>query len=249
MKIKLEIPDYLSVANFQKLQNLEHLTDLEKLIETIHVFTGYDKDEIAKWSPKDIGVITQDLTSAMEYKEIFYPVIQINDVNYGYSDISQMALGEFIDLEKLSKEPVKNLHEIMAIIYRPIEKHKFDKMSFKTLHGVRLLTEKLDNIFKWYTLKKYDSKDREAASKIMAELPVQFALGALSFFLGIVNIYLNSSLPSLDNLTKKKSLKIAEIMTTETLGALTSIGDGLRHYIRSPKQIYSVSREKEVLLT
>lgn len=249
MKVKITIPDYLSLSNFQRLQNLEHLTDLEKLIETIHVFTGIDKEEIAMWSPKDIGKITMDLTKAMDYKEIFYPVIQINEVNYGYSDISQMALGEFIDLEKLAKEPIKNLHEIMAIIYRPIEKHKFNKMSFKTLHGVRLLTEKLDNIFKWYTLKKYTSKDRESASKIMAELPVQFALGALSFFLGIVNIYLNSSLPSLDNKTKAKSLRIAEIMTGETLEALMSIGDGLRHYIHSPKQIYSVSQAKTVLLT
>tara|TARA_Y100000004_G_C8897522_1_gene404841 strand:+ start:17 stop:766 length:750 start_codon:yes stop_codon:yes gene_type:complete len=248
MKVKITIPDYLSVANFQKLQNLEHLSDLEKLIETIHVFTGIDREEVAMWSPKDLGKITNDLTSAMEYKEIFYPVFELDGVNYGYSDISQMSLGEFIDLEKLSKEPIKNLHEIMAIIYRPIEKHKFDKMSWKTLHGIRLFTEKLDNIFKWYTLQKYDSKDRESMSLIMAGLPVQFALGALSFFLGIVNIYLNSSLPSLDNQTKAKSMRIAEIMTEETLGALTNIGDGLRHYIHSPKQIYSVSQEKEVSL-
>ena len=30
-------------------------------------------------------------------------------------------LGEFIDLESLCKKPNENLHEIMAVLYRPIE--------------------------------------------------------------------------------------------------------------------------------
>lgn len=181
-KVKIEIPDYLSIKYFQKLQNLEHLTDLEKIVETIHVFTGIEKDEIRTWSPKDLGLISGDLTEAMNYKEIFYPIIQIEDVNYGYSDMSQMSLGEFLDLEKLCKEPLNNLHEIMAIIYRPIKKHMFENMSWKMLHNVRLMTEQVDNIFKWYALEKYDSRDREVRSKIMSELPIQFALGALGFF-------------------------------------------------------------------
>lgn len=248
MKVKINIPDYLSVSNFKKLQSLEHLSDLQKLIETVHVFSGYSKDEIAKWSPKDIGLIANDLTTAMDYKEIFYPVIQINDVNYGYSDISQMTLGEFIDLERLCKEPVNNLSEIMAIIYRPIVKHKFNKMSFKTLHGVRLFTEKLDNVFKWYTIKEYDSKDRESDAKIMDELPVQFAMGALGFFLGIVNLSLANTNPYLDS-KNKTQMKGNVTVTRKTLETLTNIGAGLQQYIRYPKQTYSVSQEKQVLLS
>ena len=248
MKVKITIPEYLSVDNFKRLQNLEHLTDLNKLVETIHVFTNIDKEEIIKWSPKDMGIIANDLTSAMDYKEIFYPIIQINDVNYGYADISQMTLGEFIDLERLCKEPVNNLAEIMTILYRPIVKHKFNKMSWKTLHGVRLFTEKLDNVFKWYDIKDYNSKDRETNAEIMKQLPVQFAQGAMGFFLGLVNLSLANMNPYLDK--KNKTQKRGNVtLTRKTLETLTSIGDGLRQYINYPKQTYSVSQEKQVLLS
>jgi len=248
MKVKITIPEYLSVDNFKRLQNLEHLTDLNKLVETIHVFTNIDKEEIIKWSPKDMGIIANDLTSAMDYKEIFYPIIQINDVNYGYADISQMTLGEFIDLERLCKEPVNNLAEIMTVLYRPIVKHKFNKMSWKTLHGVRLFTEKLDNVFKWYDIKDYNSKDRETNAEIMKQLPVQFAQGAMGFFLGLVNLSLANMNPYLDK--KNKTQKRGNVtLTRKTLETLTSIGDGLRQYINYPKQIYSASQEKQVLLS
>jgi len=184
----------------------------------------------------------------MDYKEIFYPIIQINDVNYGYADISQMTLGEFIDLERLCKEPVNNLAEIMTVLYRPIVKHKFNKMSWKTLHGVRLFTEKLDNVFKWYDIKDYNSKDRETNAEIMKQLPVQFAQGAMGFFLGLVNLSLANMNPYLDK--KNKTQKRGNVtLTRKTLETLTSIGDGLRQYINYPKQIYSASQEKQVLLS
>ena len=243
---KIDIPEYLSIDRYQRLQNLEHLTELEKLIETVYVFTGIKKDEIKTWAIADLGKVTNDFSTKVDVTSQFYPIWQHNEVNYGYADISTMTLAEFIDLETLCKKPTENLHEIMAVLYRPITTHRFNKLSWKIKHNVKLFQEKLGNVFKYYELKKYDSKTRYVDAEVMKDLPAGFALGALSFFLGTANLHWINSLSSLKTLKTEKMVKLLEKQTME---ALIPTGDGLRRYIRSPKQIYSVSQEKTVSLT
>lgn len=243
---KIEIPEYLSINRYQRLQNLEHLSELGKLIETIHVFTNISRDEIKTWAIADLGKVSTDMSTAVDLTPKFYPIWQHEDINYGYADISTMTLAEFVDLEALCKEPTKNLHEIMAVLYRPIETHRFNKLSWKIKHNVKLFQEKLGNVFKYYELNKYDSKHRHVNSEVMKDLPTGLALGALNFFLGTANLHWINSLTSLKTL---KTDKMKTLLEKQTLEALTGIGDGLRHYIRSPKQIYSVSQEKIVSLT
>jgi hypothetical protein len=179
---KIDIPEYLSIDRYQRLQNLEHLTELEKLIETVYVFTGIKKDEIKTWAIADLGKVTNDFSTKVDVTSQFYPIWQHNDVNYGYADISTMSLAEFIDLETLCKKPTENLHEIMAVLYRPITTHKFNKLSWKIKHNVKLFQEKLGNVFKYYELEKYDSKTRFVNAEVMKDLPAGFALGCLGFF-------------------------------------------------------------------
>ena len=242
----ITIPEYLSIDRYQRLQNLEHLTELQKLVETVHVFTGLDKDEIQTWSIPDLGRVTKDFSTIVDVTSQFYPIWQHEGINYGYADISTMTLAEFIDLETLCKKPTENLHEIMAVLYRPIKKHRFNKLSWKVKHNVQLFQEKLGNVFKYYELNKYNNKTRFVDAEVMKDLPAGFALGALSFFLGTANLHWINSLTSLKTLKTEKMVKLLE---KQTLEALILSGDGLRHYIRSPKQIYSISQDKQVLLT
>ena len=242
---KLEIPEYLSIDRYQKLQSMEHLSDLMKLVKTINVFTDIEEDEIKTWAISDLGKVASDFSNNLNMNSQFFPMLQLDGINYGYADISTMTLAEFIDLETLCKKPQVNLHDIMAVLYRPVVKHRFNTLRFKAQHNVQLIQNKVDNVFKWFTLEKYDSETRYVNANIMKELPVTFALGALSFFLGTANLHWINSLTSLEVETKE----VEKALTKQTQEALTSIGDGLRRYIHSPKQIYSVSQEKEVLLT
>ncbi len=178
---KLEIPEYLSIGIYQQLQNLEHLSELGKLIEAIHVFTGITRDELKTWSIPDLGRVAKDYSS-IDTQEQFYPLIKLNDKTYGYADISAMSLGEFVDLENLCKKPNINLHEIMAVLYREVKSHKFDNFIWNIKHNIQISRNKVDNVFKWYKIREYNSEDREVDSIVMKELPVSLALGALSFF-------------------------------------------------------------------
>ena len=243
----ITIPEYLSIEKYQRLQNLEHLSDIGKLVATIAVFTDIPEEEIKTWALPDLGKVAKDFSTNIDTEKKFYPVWQHEGVNYGYADISTMSLGEFVDLESLCKKPTENLHEIMAVLYRPIDTHKFNSIKWKAQHNVQLMQKKVDNVFKWYKLKKYDNNNRYIDAEVMKQLPAGFALGALSFFLGTANLC------SINTLNSLKTIKDREILikklNQQTWAALTSIGDGLQQFITSPKQVFSISQEKEVLLS
>ncbi len=243
----ITIPEYLSIEKYQRLQNLEHLSDLGKLVETIAVFTDIPSDEIKTWALPDLGKVAKDFSDKIDTTSQFYPIWQHEGVNYGYADISTMSLGEFVDLESLCKKPTENLHEIMAVLYRPIESHRFDSLKWKARHNVQLMQKKVDNVFKWYKLKEYDSNNRHVDSEVMKSLPAGFALGALSFFLGTANLCSINTLNSLKTIQDREIL--IKKLNQQTWEALTGIGDGLQRYTTSPKQVYSVSQEETVSLS
>ena len=243
-KVKIEIPDFLNVGNYKKLLNIEHMTDLNKLVYTISVLAGIDEDEIRTWSPNDIGIIANDLTETMAPKDMFYPIIEHDGVLYGYSNIDRMSLGEFMDLERFCKEPHENLEEIFAILYRPITKHRINKFGYKQLHNVRIFTEKLDNPFRWYDIEKYDNNTRLERAEIFKELPIALLMGAMSFFLTVANQYLTDTGVSSDNPVMREMKKT---LTKQNESLFQSIGGGLRQFILSPNQVYSTSQEMAVL--
>ena len=244
---QIKIPQYLSIGRYQQLQNLEHLSELGKMVRTINVFTNIPESEIKTWAIADLGKVAKDFSDNLEMTSQFYPIWKSSDgIDYGYADISTMTMGEFIDLEQLCQKPTENLHEIMAVLYRPIATHRFDKLIWKAQHNVQLMQNKVDNVYKWYKLDKYDNETRYVNAEVMKEIPAGFALGALSFFLGTASLCSINSMTYLDKIPNKESLM--EKMKTETLEAMIAIGDGLRHYIHSPKQVFSISQEKLVSL-
>ena len=84
---------------------------------------------------------------------------ELEGVKYGFiPDLSQMSLGEYIDLEEALKE-TKSFHKAMSVMYRPIVK------SFSNL----------------YTVETYDaSVERQ---EIMKSAPLGIASSAVVFFL------------------------------------------------------------------
>ena len=242
--VNITIPDYLSVENYKKMLNIEHLTDINKMIYSISVLGGIDEEEIKTWAPSDIGKIAGDLSETMAPENMFYPIFEHEGQLYGYSNIHQMSLGEYTDLERLCKDTTANLEEIMALLYRPIKKHIIKDIGFRALHNVRIFTKQLDNPFKWYTLEKYSSDDRLERAEIFKTLPVSMALGAMGFFLALVNQYLaNTGIYSQTPVMKE----MKKILIEANDRLFQSFGDGLRQYILSPRQVFSTSQETVVL--
>jgi hypothetical protein len=243
MKYTVEIPEYLSIGEYQRLSSLEHLTDLEKTMEIVHTVTTIDKDVLSKWTPNQLSNIGESVLALMNFDSAtFYPIIEFNDVLYGYRPISKMILGEYIDLERLCKEPNANLHEIVAILYRPITKDKTQSLKFKLVNGHKIAKGTAENLFKYYDIEDYNSNDRGVNAENMLTFPVSFALGAMSFFLG-VGTKLSSSINKYLRPTEKM------MITEEMNNLILSIGDGLGQYIHSQNPISYQSLETRVSLS
>lgn len=243
MQYKVEIPEYLSIGEYQKLSNLEHLSDLEKTIEVVHTVTTIDREVLAKWTPNQLSNIGESVLDLMDFDSAtFYPIIEFNDVLYGYRPISKMTLGEYVDLERLCKEPNINLHEIIALLYRPITKDKTNSLKFQMKNGYKIAKGTAENLFKYYEIEEYNSNDRGVNAEKMLVFPVSLALGAMSFFLGVGNKLSSST---------NKYLRPTEKMTiTKEMDQLLEVtGAGLAQYIHSLKPISYQSLETRVSLS
>jgi len=98
---------------------------------------------------------------------------EYNGVEYGFiPNLSKISVGEWIDLDELSEDPV----EFMSVLYRPIIKKG-----------------------RFFWDKTYDIEEYSESSDILGDVPVAFYLGARFFFtnlrttlLEILNIYIAS---------------------------------------------------------
>ena len=246
MQIELNIPDYLSIEDWKYFNSLEHLSDTEKMIEMICHLGGKDREEVNKWKPAALTQVYAKLLESFQNLEPqFYPIIEIDKQLYGFTPISKMTIGEYTDLERLGKDSVANLEEILAILYRPIEKHSFGgiKWAFKNTYKVGL--GQAENLFKYYDTKEYNSRDRSEQSKLMSTIPASFGLGALSFFLVLgSSLSLASSLSSLPPDQQMKEMKkVQQGMTS------LNIGGGLLQFITSLEHPSLTSQERKLSLT
>lgn len=232
MELRFNIPDYFSIKDWKYFNSLELDSDMDKMVKFLSYISDIEEDKILKLTPIDLSkTYLSVLQNIGEVESTFFPVFELDGQLYGYSSISKMTLGEYIDLERLTKNPSVNIEEIMAILYRPIKKHSFNgiKWAVKSQHKVG--TGNVENLFQYYELEEYNSNTREEQADRMKNLPVSFALGAMSFFLALATTSLTSTNLSL-NPKSKKEKKVMEKMSK---AVSTPIGDGLLQFVTSLK--------------
>ena len=241
MKVQINIPEYLSISDWKYFTSLEHLDDSEKMITLISKMGGVDIEEVRKYTPIALQQVYSTLLSSFEdLQPHFNPIFELDGVLYGFKSITSMTTGEYIDLERLCKQPQENLEEIMAILYRPIVKNRFKgiKWAFKSTYKVAL--GEAENLFKYYEVEDYDNSKREENSQTLSNIPASIGLGALSFFLVLGTYYSASS--SLSSLPPQQQMTEIKKMNEEL--RLLNIGDGLLRFIISLEHPSYQSEEK-----
>ena len=244
MELNIKYPNYLSIKDWKYFKSLDDDTTASKMINFISYLSNTSQKEIEELTPQEVqSTYLKILQTFGDVDSKFFPVIEINDVLYGFSSIAKMTLGEYVDLERLAKEPNDNLEEIMAILYRPITKHSFNGIKWNFIKSFKVGFGKVENLFKYYTIEKYDSSKNVEQADLMATIPESFALGALAFFLAVAsNSLLSIQASSLsNNKEKKKRMEIIKKLTS------VPIGDGLLQFIIYRKLPSLQSQEIRVL--
>ena len=183
-QIEVNVPDYFSVSHYKAMGQFEHQDELDKIISVVVATTEHDGEAVMRWALPDLVSIYKGISGVLnDITPTFYPVFEFKGVNYGFSNLSKMSVGEWIDLERRMEDPVKNMEGILSILYRPITDNKFDGLEWKVKSYIKTLVGKAESLFKYYTIEEYDSEKREWREEIFKDLPIDYALGAYTFFL------------------------------------------------------------------
>jgi hypothetical protein len=89
-----------------------------------------------------------------------------------------------------------------------------------------MVNNKVENVFDWYDIEKYDSSIRKEREESFKDFPAHIFLGALSFFLSTGSLYLNRT-QYLQKMISKKEMKDTEKILLKSLSAHTGGGGGL----------------------
>lgn len=223
---QIEIPEYLTAGQYVEMNAYKGDSNFGRLVHTVSALTGIDKAEIRTWEPSSLTKVSNLFSGLADHQNEFHAIVEWNGELYGYANIRQASLGEYLDIEQFGKDLQSNLHKLAAVLYRPIEKHRFKSLEFMIKQKVKMVSNKVENVFDWYTLEKYDSNKRKEREEDMKDFPAHILLGAVSFFLSSGVLYLNSIRYSNKEITKTEMMEIEE-MTLRNLSENIGAGGGL----------------------
>jgi hypothetical protein len=132
-KVSIEIPttwNDISIKMYNKFQRLKKrkkkLGEQEFNIQVICIICDIKREMLERMEVKDINKIAKELRFLMSSKpntDRLQKKVEWNGKKYGFiPNLSEITMGEYIDIEEYCKEAHKNIHKIMSILYRPIEK-------------------------------------------------------------------------------------------------------------------------------
>ena len=168
MKVKLTIPDNwtdITIETYQKYLIIQESRKKEKtkIIDSVALLCDTTREVVKQMDYKDLleimSILKQMIDSEPEKKD-FKKTFKLENEEYGFiPNLSKLTTGEYIDLETYCREPIKNLHIILSILYR--------KITFKRN--------------KSYAIEPYDPD--QFKEELFKYCPMDIALGSLGFFL------------------------------------------------------------------
>lgn len=139
-EITLQIPqdwNAVTIEMYRKFQELKgkKLSKDEFNLECICIMCNIDRGVMDRMSYNDINKIAKELTVLLKEEpstEELQKKVEWNGIKYGFvPNLSEITLGEYVDIESYCKDAQKNLHKIMSILYRPIVKETKTRYSIE----------------------------------------------------------------------------------------------------------------------
>mgnify|MGYP003146594299 FL=1 len=182
-EVKLTIPNEwsdITIGTYQKYVEIQEGKGSEKnkVLRSLALLCGTTINVVKKMAYSDLLEIMQIIKSLIDTepdKEEFKKVFIFNKEEYGFvPNLSKITTGEYIDLENYCKEPIKNLHTIMSILYR--------KITFKRNER--------------YAIEPYDPD--QFKEELFKDCKMDIALNSLGFFLTLGSVLAKTSVSYLN---------------------------------------------------
>jgi hypothetical protein len=120
--ITVNTPDSWADVTISQFQEIQAVNSSNSGIEVAAILIDKDPDEIRKYDVASLTKImnalewTSELPKAANYKQM----LKVRGVEYWFVNrLTDLTLGEWVDLESYLEDSINNLHKIMALLYRP----------------------------------------------------------------------------------------------------------------------------------
>ena len=166
IKKKVEVPNDwsgISIRMYQRFEELKNkkLNKEEFNIELLAIVCGIENEMAKMMEVKSLNKVLKSLMFLEKEPETegLQKRVEWDGVKYGFiPNLSEITMGEYVDIEGHCKQAHKNLHKIMSILYRQV-------------------TNKLNER---YAIEPYNPE--EFKEEVFKDCPMSIALSSLSFF-------------------------------------------------------------------
>lgn len=113
----------VTIGQYQEIASLDVENQTDKMIEIVSILTNEDSMNTRKMDLTSLNRIIQHLAWSNKLPDdaVYKPIIVIDGFEYGFiSRLTDLSVGEWIDLEHYLADLNNNLHRIFAILYRPL---------------------------------------------------------------------------------------------------------------------------------
>jgi hypothetical protein len=194
MQVEILVPDTLSeitLEQYQKFLKIQKDNEDETFlaVKMIEIFCGIRGDHIMKMKASSIRDITGILTDMFNQKPPLVREFTMKGKEYGFiPKLEDMSFGEYVDLDTYMGD-IENIHQAMAVLYRPITLKQNDK----------------------YLIEEYEGDDTE----IMKDMPMDAVLSSIIFF---YNLGMDLSKAMLNSLQDQENKDLVQQLTLEKNG-------------------------------
>ena len=177
----------LTLDKWAELIAIEKGSNVQEAIDSVRVLSDIPKKLIEQLTIKDVSYILEKATVLQEEGKLKHK-ITMHGVDYGFHpNLELISIGEYADIEQyVSNGLESNMHNIMAVLYRPI------------------LSEDKDN----YTITAYDSDKFDIRAEVFKKMKAKDVNSALVFFWTLGNELLNILPQFLETLQKNLQTKL-----------------------------------------
>ena len=120
----IKLPDSwndVTINQFIELSQLENNSNHSLMVASI--LSDTDSEDIKKYDTDSFNRIINHLawTNKLPEESNWKPIIEVDGEKYGFiNKLSQLTLGEWVDIEYYLEDYNNNIHKVLAIFYRPL---------------------------------------------------------------------------------------------------------------------------------
>lgn len=152
----------ITVGQYQEMMMIDTDNEITKFIEQISICLDVDTETIRSMSYSEYKNLQSNMSFlSQEPNCLMELTIELEGRRYGLiPDMNLISAGVFIDAEQFKLEPMVNLHNLLALVYRPITR-EFDGE---------------------YEIEEHKAQGFERRATLFKSLSIETVLGAVLFF-------------------------------------------------------------------